>query len=925
MAATMKQIVAKSIKLAEEVIVSTKGVRVFKDECYEIKSNTRKLAAILREMVAQASSKFYERPVRIIIDETERVLQRALSLVLKFCNNSLMKRILTIVSASEFRLVSCQLQFSVRDVSWLHRLLFSSDDHLGIELSVPPIASNDPLLARIWAYIGALYNGSIDGKHEAANELLSLSQDCDLNKKLIIQEGGVVPLLKLLKEGRIEAQVIAAKVIGTLGFDSKSVQRIIDAGACLVFVKILKEGSMKVQTEVSWTISNLAAKYPTCQGIFGQSNIVRLLINHLASGVVQEHVPNAIVINKATSVLAIVMARNHLITSKAIEEYYDDKPREPQQQNVSLSGTSFKGGEIKVENEDPETKANMKVMAARALCNLLKGNPSICRTIIDSRALMSFIVLLDEGNKDVQYHSATALMEITAIVEEDSDLRRTTFRHSSPVCKIVVDQLVKILQREDQDLDLLIPCIKSIGNLAKTFRVAEARIITPLVNLLDDIIDVEVLKEALITLAKFACKENNLHHDHSKKIIQAGGAKNLISLIVFKDQIVQHSALLLLCYITLHVPNSEELVQHEVLKVLEWASKQSFVTQDETFDSLLPEARAKLEHFQFSRVEQQEYTETPAEIVARYNITEIINATQKFSPKMKVGKDGHFGIVYKAELPNLTVAVKKLFPQSKKAAGIRAEVLALSNLENQNLVKLLGSYSKRGLHLLIYEYMDKGSLEQALFGPHFSLPLNWEIRYRICQQIAQGLEYIHNQEPPIIHRSINASNILLYRDYNAKISDFGLANLYEENDPFTFIRAGRTLRYMAPEYAVGKEVTVKSDVYSFGILLLEILSGIKMDTNLGDRGNSIYLLDKAFECHKQKNYEELVDEILKEYRLWKVSSRTLEQAITIIKLAMLCIDRLPSNRPAMSNVVSVLQGKITVKDIADNVSSSFYL
>ncbi|XP_037492773.1 disease resistance RPP13-like protein 4 [Jatropha curcas] len=266
------------------------------------------------------------------------------------------------------------------------------------------------------------------------------------------------------------------------------------------------------------------------------------------------------------------------------------------QQNVSLPGTSFKGGEVQVENEDPETKTNMKVMTARALCNLLKGNPSICRTIIDSGALMSFIVLLDKGNKGVQYLSATALMEITAIVEEDSDVRRTTFRHSSPICKILVDQLMKILQRENQDLDLLIPCIKSIGNLAKIFRVAEARIIAPLVNLLDDITDVEVLKEALITLAKFACKENNLRHDHSKKIIKAGGAKNLISLIFFKDQIVQYSALLLLCYITLHVPNSEELVQYEVLKVLEWASKQSFVTQDETFDSLLPEAKAKLEH-----------------------------------------------------------------------------------------------------------------------------------------------------------------------------------------------------------------------------------------------------------------------------------------------------------------------------------------
>ncbi|KDP46759.1 hypothetical protein JCGZ_06547 [Jatropha curcas] len=596
MAVTMNQVMAKSIKLAEEVIVSTKHLRAFKDEFHEIRSQTGKLAALLRQMVAQVSSQFYERPVRIIIDKTEQVLYRALSLVLKCCNNGIMKRIFFIIPASDFRIVSSQLQSSVGDVSWLHGILFSGDNLTGVHLSLPPIAFNDPILSWTWECIGALYNSSIDDKCEVTSELLTFSLDSNQTKKLIIEEGGVVPLLKLLKEGSIEEQVIAAKAIGTLGFDSESVQHIIDAGVCKVFVEILKEGTMKVQTEVAWAISNLVSNYPSCQDIFAQNNIVRLLINHLASGVVQEHVPNVIVINKATSVLAMVMARNHLNTNDEIEECDIDKSKQSQQQNVLLSRASFRG-----KDKDPETKTYMKAMAARALCNLLKGNSSICRTIIDTRGLMSFIVLLDKGNKDVQYHSAMSLMEITARVEEDSDLRRTTFRHSSPVSKIVVDQLVKILQREYQDIDILIPSIRSIGNLAKTFRVTEVRIIGPLVNLLHHIRDAEVWKEALMALAKFACKENILYQYHSKSIIQAGGAKHLIQLIFFADRIVQHSALLLLCYITLHVPDNEELVHYEVLKVLEWASKQPFVIQDEIFPSLLPEAKSKLEHFQFLR------------------------------------------------------------------------------------------------------------------------------------------------------------------------------------------------------------------------------------------------------------------------------------------------------------------------------------
>ncbi|KDP23972.1 hypothetical protein JCGZ_25360 [Jatropha curcas] len=268
--------------------------------------------------------------------------------------------------------------------------------------------------------------------------------------------------------------------------------------------------------------------------------------------------------------------------------------------------------------------------------------------------------------------------------------------------------------------------------------------------------------------------------------------------------------------------------------------------------------------------------------------------------------------------------VKKLFPQSKTASETRAEIFALSELENQNLVKLLGCYSNRGLQLLIYEYMDNGSLEKVLFDPDRPLQLSWETRYSICERIALGLEFLHKKEPPVIHRNIKASNILLNENCEAKISDFGLAKLYEDDDPFILAKAGITRKYMAPEYVSQENITVRADVYSFGILLLEIVSGTRIDKNLGNDEDTIYLLEKAEKCRKHQNYEELIDKTLKEHPSGKVSSETLHQAITIIDLAILCTEHWPSNRPQISDVVSVLQGKKTVEDIRTLLETKAY-
>ncbi|GAA0159652.1 hypothetical protein LIER_16376 [Lithospermum erythrorhizon] len=641
MADLVKNILAKPIQLADQVIKAADEASIFKQECTELKSKTEKLVGLLRQ-AARASNDLYERPTRRIIEDTEQVLEKGFGLVNKCRGNGLVKRVFTIIPTTQFRKMASQLENSSGDVSWLLRVSVSTGDNNDDQyLGLPPIAANEPILCLIWEQIALLFTGSLDDRSDAAASLVSLARDNDRYGKLIIEEGGVGPLLKLVKDGKLEGQENAARAIGLLGRDPESVEQMVQVGVCSVFAKILKEGPMKVQAVVAWAVSELAGHYPKCQDLFAQHNTIRLLVSHLAFETIQEHSKYAIA-SKTTSIHAVVLATNNSAGVVDVNKVNEDEDKSQlshplgnkqpnQMHNVvtntialkgqktngaslvnhvksngnnsvklnsltpyhqqSLAGASNKAREM----EDPATKVYMKAMAARALWQLAKGNSAICRNITESRALLCFAVLLEKGPADVQYNSAMALMEITAVAEQDPELRRSAFKPSSPACKAVVDQLLRII--EEADPELLIPCVKAIGNLARTFRATETRMISPLVRLLDER-EGDVSRAGCIALTKFACKENYLHTDHCKSIISTGGAKHLIQLVYFGEQIVQSYALELLCYIALHVPDSEELAQAEVLTVIEWALKQAFLIKDEKMEALLQESKGKLELYQ---------------------------------------------------------------------------------------------------------------------------------------------------------------------------------------------------------------------------------------------------------------------------------------------------------------------------------------
>ncbi|EOA37487.1 hypothetical protein CARUB_v10011641mg [Capsella rubella] len=291
-----------------------------------------------------------------------------------------------------------------------------------------------------------------------------------------------------------------------------------------------------------------------------------------------------------------------------------------------------------------------------------------------------------------------------------------------------------------------------------------------------------------------------------------------------------------------------------------------------------------------------------------FTLKQIRRATNNFDPENKIGEGG-FGPVYKGVLADgMTIAVKQLSSKSKQGnREFVTEIGMISALQHPNLVKLYGCCIEGKELLLVYEYLENNSLARALFGTEKQkLHLDWSTRNKICLGIAKGLAYLHEESRlKIVHRDIKATNVLLDLSLNAKISDFGLAKLDEEENTHISTRIAGTIGYMAPEYAMRGYLTDKADVYSFGVVCLEIVSG-KSNTNYRPKEEFIYLLDWAYVLQEQGSLLELVDPDLG-------TSFSKKEAMRMLNIALLCTNPSPTLRPPMSSVVRMLEGKIKVQ------------
>ncbi|CAN4079839.1 unnamed protein product [Withania somnifera] len=284
---------------------------------------------------------------------------------------------------------------------------------------------------------------------------------------------------------------------------------------------------------------------------------------------------------------------------------------------------------------------------------------------------------------------------------------------------------------------------------------------------------------------------------------------------------------------------------------------------------------------------------------------------------------GGSGRVYRVKLKNgQMVAVKKLWSAKRERESeevFRSEVETLGRVRHGNIVKLLYTGIGDDFRILVYEYMENGSLGDVLHGEKGGFLLDWPRRFAIALGAAQGLSYLHHDSvPAIVHRDVKSNNILLDEDFRPKVADFGLAKAMQrdtdESDQAMSHVAG-SYGYIAPEYAYTLKITEKSDVYSFGVVLLELITGKRPnDSSFGENKDIVkWVLEVAT---LSKNDEETIHVTgasgildlnqLVDQRM-KPSASNYTQIKNVFNVALLCTSALPISRPSMRRVVELLK------------------
>ncbi|XP_020877060.1 probable serine/threonine-protein kinase PBL11 isoform X1 [Arabidopsis lyrata subsp. lyrata] len=325
-----------------------------------------------------------------------------------------------------------------------------------------------------------------------------------------------------------------------------------------------------------------------------------------------------------------------------------------------------------------------------------------------------------------------------------------------------------------------------------------------------------------------------------------------------------------------------------------------------------------------------------------FSLSELKSATRNFRPDSVVGEGG-FGCVFKGWIDEasltpskpgtgIVIAVKRLNQEGFQ--GHRewlAEINYLGQLDHPNLVKLLGYCLEEEHRLLVYEFMPRGSLENHLFRRGtFYQPLSWNTRVRMALGAARGLAFLHNAQPQVIYRDFKASNILLdsvwhmidtfcsfgfgcsqrslsltvslyLQNYNAKLSDFGLARDGPMGDnSHVSTRIMGTQGYAAPEYLATGHLSAKSDVYSFGVVLLELLSGRRaIDKNQPVGEHNLVDWARPYLTNKRRLLRVMDPRLQGQY--------SLTRALKIAVLALDCISIDTKSRPTMNEIVKTLE------------------
>ncbi|KAJ6762783.1 SERINE/THREONINE-PROTEIN KINASE CDL1-LIKE [Salix purpurea] len=297
-----------------------------------------------------------------------------------------------------------------------------------------------------------------------------------------------------------------------------------------------------------------------------------------------------------------------------------------------------------------------------------------------------------------------------------------------------------------------------------------------------------------------------------------------------------------------------------------------------------------------------------------FTYRELEIATNKFSSSNVIGSGG-YGVVYRGTLIDGTVAAIKMLHREGKHGerAFRVEVDLLSRLHSPYLVELLGYCADQNHRLLVYEFMQNGSLQLHLHHKQYR-PLDWGTRLRIALGCARALEFLHEHTiPAVIHRDFKCSNILLDQNFRAKVSDFGLAKMGSDRiNGQNPTRVLGTTGYLAPEYASTGKLTTKSDVYSYGVVLLQLLTGrVPVDT-MRPSGEHVLVSWALPRLTNRDKVVEMVDPAMQ-------GQYSMKDLIQVAAMAAVCAQPEADYRPLMTDVV---QSLIPLVKNLSSVSSS---
>lgn len=291
----------------------------------------------------------------------------------------------------------------------------------------------------------------------------------------------------------------------------------------------------------------------------------------------------------------------------------------------------------------------------------------------------------------------------------------------------------------------------------------------------------------------------------------------------------------------------------------------------------------------------------------KFSFEELKVVTGDFSSKIG---EGASGTVFEGKIEDENIAVKRLDSVGRRKEEFLTEVQTIGSIHHVNLVRMIGFCAEKNHRLLVYEYMPNGSLDRWIFDGKDGRPLDWPTRHKIVSDIARGLCYLHEGcRQRIVHLDIKPQNILLDDQFNAKISDFGVAKLVDKDKSRVMTRMRGTPGYLAPEWLTST-ITEKADVYSFGVVVLEIICG-RRNLDHSQPEEALHLMSLLQESARNDKLLDMIDHRMDDMQLHS------EDVMHMMHLAMWCLQLHSNRRPSMSTVLRVLEDAATMQEDID--------